>query len=619
MKRIRSIAAQQLRDIESDKRAMKNQKRGSKRAKTAESSTLEDHKKVNHRSANRRQCNRIVQGQTTEGGKDDDSNSTQGRNNNMRTFNHTYVTRVTLKLFIPASKEPARTTSELIKELVNEIIKIDDKAAIYPWKDALAYKGRITSGNEVPECRSDFSDLRAYLHKFFPPKKDTVSTSYPNLRIGHEKPIEEIRKELRPWLETSKSSIFKNMLQVEEGSEIGWFCYSTREMDAGALADEISDILGINIGLRWKIINIGQKGIIPQSQKVNALAIEVDSKSRRLGQKKFLEFFGRKAKPVHLCPNNIRLRFVKSKSDAINTREKGKIDRLRTRQKKFLDSIVSTTNWDIMQLDFATDEGSPTLRQMIMSITSKVDDNVPLFHCVDLDWRGDGYTFQYSPDVKDEAECVINTLIPHLKFRFPLEDVDSYFTSEAVENSEGLVYDGNRKEVIDTYTDNQDEQGVEIDDEDGLIGFNFTEGNTNILPPDEMRPIMLETPKRKHFPNSDGDSVSTLGNPINRSNFSSSFKPSPAQTGRRNADDQSVISSGSSLTVETIATEMNTRFSIMERTVQESNAKFDQIIGMLNSRNNEGNSNTLGKDGTPTSGSITTGETMTQSSGDVSH
>ena len=36
----------------------------------------------------------------------------------------------------------------------------------------------------------------------------------------------------------TNSGIFYKMLQVEEGTEIGWFLYSSREMDAGALADE---------------------------------------------------------------------------------------------------------------------------------------------------------------------------------------------------------------------------------------------------------------------------------------------------------------------------------------------------------------------------------------------
>jgi hypothetical protein len=48
------------------------------------------------------------------------------------------------------------------------------------------------------------------------------------------------------------------------------------------------------------------------------------------------------------------------------------------------------------------------LRQMIISLTTK-DTDIPLFHCVDLDWKGEGYTFQYSPQVKTEAEYAVYT------------------------------------------------------------------------------------------------------------------------------------------------------------------------------------------------------------------
>jgi hypothetical protein len=55
-------------------------------------------------------------------------------------------------------------------------------------------------------------------------------------------------------------------------------------------------------------------------------------------------------------PNGIRLRFVKSKRDAINTKEKGKIERLKLRQKIFLNNILSSTTWDLVQLDYTRDE-----------------------------------------------------------------------------------------------------------------------------------------------------------------------------------------------------------------------------------------------------------------------
>jgi hypothetical protein len=70
---------------------------------------------------------------------------------------------------------------------------------------------------------------------------------------------------------------------------------------------------------------------------------------------------------------------------------------------------------------------------MIMSLTTK-ETNIPLFHCVDLNWKGNGCTFQYSPQVRNEAECAVHTLYPLLKFHFPEQDIDEHFATETLKN-----------------------------------------------------------------------------------------------------------------------------------------------------------------------------------------
>lgn len=60
---------------------------------------------------------------------------------------------------------------------------------------------------------------------------------------------------------------------------------------------------------------------------------------------------------------------------------------------------------------------------------------VPLFHCVDLDWCGDGYIFQYLPQVKAEAEYAIHTLYPLTQYYFPEAELRDSFTSETDEDA----------------------------------------------------------------------------------------------------------------------------------------------------------------------------------------
>lgn len=133
-----------------------------------------------------------------------------------------------------------------------------------------------------------------------------------------------------------------------------------------------------------------------------------------MAQRKLLRFYNSVTRETKDYSNGIRLRFFKPYMEAVNSREKAKINALRNRQSEFLNMIQTRSSLDIVQIDHAA-EDEPTLRQMIMNIKSKDNNKIPLFHSVDLDWRQEGYTFQYAPNLKEEAECTIFTLLPLLK------------------------------------------------------------------------------------------------------------------------------------------------------------------------------------------------------------
>jgi hypothetical protein len=181
-----------------------------------------------------------------------------------------------------------------------------------------------------------------------------------------------------------------------------------------------------------------------------------------------INFFGHKMQPKDY-PNGIRLRFVKNKKDGINSTEKSKVEKLRARQQSFLNNIVSTETWDIVHLDYASSSDEPMMRQMIMALKTS-EKNIPLFHCVDLDWKGEGYVFQYSPGVRVEAECTINSLLPILRHKYPNSDVESYFLHEAIDRCEGYKYDAEKGMVVDNLVQDH----LTFIDEENLLGFTLT-------------------------------------------------------------------------------------------------------------------------------------------------
>ena len=148
---------------------------------------------------------------------------------------------------------------------------------------------------------------------------------------------------------------------------------------------------------------------------VRALSLEVSAKKKWSILSALLKIYSRAIKDPSEYPNGIRLSFVKLKTSSVNYIEKSKIDKLRTRQKKLLAAICSRSTDEIIHLDYSYDSGLvPTLRQMIMGLKSAIT-SAPIFHCVDLDLRNEGFTFQFSPNLAEEAETTVNTLLPHQK------------------------------------------------------------------------------------------------------------------------------------------------------------------------------------------------------------
>ena len=397
---------------------------------------------------------------------------------------------------VPATDDSRVAIVKILEEFVGELNQIDGDSGILPWHRRAKLSETLSTKTPMP---STVTGLHCYMHKLYMPRKGEQSTIYPHIRLGHNVDYGTLSETLNSWLHHYNHGMFYNMLQVEDSTEIGWPLYSTRAMDAGALADEISDHIGANVGLRWKVINTGTK-VINKDKMVRALAVECSASIKWRCQAKLLKLYSRTMKSVRDYPNGIRLRYVKVKKSAVNMVEKSKMDKLRARQKEFLKSICSTTHDDILQLDYSKDPGKiPTLRQMIMDLKSK-ETNFPLFHCVDLDWRQEGFIFQHSPTVEEEASMTINVLLPLLQHLNPEAEVDSNFTTDEEFRCHSMVWNEAQQMIIDQLAP---DETMHIAKEEELSGFVFElDGLRNL----QERPA----PDISNVHPYDDDSVSTL-------------------------------------------------------------------------------------------------------------
>ena len=521
---------------------------------TTDSESRLKYKRVNHISRNRREPSNSR------------SKTPDATNRTRQQF--TFETRITFKMSIKPTVEPLQTIRSITKQLLTEMSHIDDKLVLLPWNQK-STSSPITNTMSMPDS---VTAIYKYLHKLFVPRNAVETTIYPQLRLGHEMDFTTLREGIYPWVQSLGHGIFYNMLQAEDSTELGWLLYSTREMDTGALADEITDTIGINVGLRWKVISNGQKKM-NKDNMVRALSIEISAKHKWQGQQKLLKLYSRAIKRPEEYPNGVRLRFVKLKTSSVNKIETSKLDKLRDRQKKFLASICSSSCNEIVHLDYSINAGEiPTLRQMIMNLRS-INTQEPLFHCVDLDWRSEGFTFQFSPALKEEAETTINTLLPLLTKSFPDADVDSNFDENAIFRCQHMVWDEKRKMVIDLVAP---EDSAHIEEEENLAGFIF---DIEAVKDAEKRPS-TDIPVGIS-PHADNDSVSTLRS---RDGTARHTQHQPQRPSSRTPSSATVSSQNTSLSNSSYAT-LDSRITSLASQVQaqqNNNAlQFNAIMNAL--------------------------------------
>ena len=507
---------------------------------------------------------------------DDQLSDTTNQMNN--TLEHLLDTRVDIKIKTPPSDNPEETTAYILQQFILKLKTYDKKVSFAPWHEK-ANNNPLFSHTDIPTRPSE-------LEVFFPRIRYSRAgaTWYSGLRLIHSIPIPELRKDMLPWLKDEGHGLFTRTLQAENLVDVGWFVYSTWEMEADSLAAAISQHIKIEIGLRWKMISLGTRNKIPPEQQVRALHIEVAVENRLAAQKALLAVYGRKNTGSY--PNGIRLRFALPIGAAYNLNTKAKLEKLRSRQQLWSTTYKKGQTWEITQLDFQLSD-SLTLRQALTQIVSTTDERFPLFHSVDRSTgKSDGISFQFLPELESEARLMISNLLPYLHYHYG-DKASSCFTPSAVERLSDCKWDPEAGTIIGSY----DDEINFLDESDLMAQYIATKsqstpiisnstGDSTQAPPKLKQP----TPLNSTAYGNDDDSVSTLGNHTARKWITPS-SPSPLKSPIQipntisHAEKASATSDDRSLgSVSTL----NTRINSIEGQFQELSGTMEHIKNMLN-------------------------------------
>ena len=489
-------------------------------------------------------------GWQTKGGGDNDSVGTTNISNVRRT-------RIGLMLTVPPSGEPDKQLSRVAQQWFKKMKESDSRFTLVPWKVEDASKPLIRLEKNIPTL---MTKIRMYLSRV--QAKSDGGKVYTDVFVQHSLPIADLRGDAEWFLREKGMGMYDKDLQVESVERKGWLLYSTPALDAKLLAEKIGEELGIAVALRWKYINTDKFEQLDKNarKKWMALHIEVASDDGKKASRGLARLYGSKSQAF---PLGIRMRLVSEFREVKgNTIMMGKHTRLRVRQSSFLSMTIGHPADDIMLLDFIPKGQKVSLRSLIMGIQSQNGDTPGnLFHAVGKDWKG-RILLNYLDLKKDEAAMIADGLIPFLQYHYG-DEVYAFFDPEAVVEKDDWYWDDTKKTIINPLSTELD--GLEAVDNDYDFSVVHQEDNqkTTITVVDETPKTAAELAAARLnmvVTGGDGDSVSTLGNPLSPAKIRQQVISSllPAAPG---------VSWGDSGSVQSSAT-MDTRLSAMEQTMQ---------------------------------------------------
>jgi len=330
----------------------------------------------------------------------------------------------------PPSSKPFKDFVDLLKKYLKTVQTTLGKSIyLAPWdKEQEATFPLIETPSSIPESRES---LGIYLGTYINPKEEG-SKIYMNLRlVTYSKPpvpLERFGLELSDALPKLKMSINKQPqpCQAAKSSCIGWFMYSTKQINSTAFVNETKIALGIPpevpIGISYRTI-VNEFGKRPQYNRDDppaaAIHLDIDERFYMVYQPKASSLWRKNSKKR--LPNGVQLRLVpcfsspigKSLTDEIRADAKT----LAQRQYYFVKEHIRTIEYHFISLlDTPLSKDNPlTLRRAMMSRPPKDCPVSRLIHNVDQAWNQTSkYIVTTVVGREQEANRFLSNLIPEI-------------------------------------------------------------------------------------------------------------------------------------------------------------------------------------------------------------
>ena len=328
--------------------------------------------------------------------------------------------RYEFRVLVPPSTQADVELRNALVQFFTKLRECDSTLVIHPWEDkenttrqsgTRPWKS-ISSPSQIP---TTMNGLKKYFPRAIP--KTGGGHIYPSCHLGHTHSFSFIKDDLQWWFQQEQHGFWERQLQCESTYIVGWALYSTQSIHVPALRRALGDLLGFDVGIRWRTIQIDKAGPIPKEQLVKALHFEVNRANRRQAKQRLAQIYARDADSF---PLGIKLRLVWPLSDLMNFATRTKVSALRLRQLQFCSNMRGMRTWELHTIDQPDDSTGLTLRQRLTAIKSHKD-GFQLFHSVDPSHIGDAVQFTFHPNREEEARAMITGLIPYLRWTMAQE------------------------------------------------------------------------------------------------------------------------------------------------------------------------------------------------------
>jgi len=455
------------------------------------------------------------------------------------------------------------------------------------------------NSKSVPDISTVFSvssidsyhDLKKYFFRLSP--RDDEGISWCSVILAQSIPFPIFMVKVKYSLENNDLGLWPKATDNENTIDAGWLLYSTRAQDEERLSSLLSELIGENIGVKWKPVRSStgsarRKDQAAPEEKTKALHVECGVDRLHEVREKLTRWYSSNSTRF---PDGTKMCLVPTITSVTSISNKSTFASCLARQAALNAGLASVVTREIstnLLLDRKDPSTNKSFRQVLMEISPKDSPGTTLFHTIDRQFKSDVIVnFQFHPDHASEAHNLIAGLVPFLK-----DNGHAYhlkmFTPEALQRQAKAKWNQETREA-DSETDAELANLLAEDDDLNYTNEPTLEKSRNIEvnEPDPIVAVQTSPLSPEHIPKMgrEEDLVSTFhpGATINLTEDSGSEEDQANQEATSSPTEALRTSQTPDFdAVSRISTsDSATRISLLESNISEMEKAFREEINKL--------------------------------------